>query len=179
MARWDGQDMEGQDRRSRSLPARAVCGTSPRPFVSSRSPQLLGLALAAAILLSGCFGDAPPDPEVQPLEIIVGNADPEYGPCLLNVDEVGAGSHDVTPMSMAGSATVRIIDPSGAVLYEHGIDEHRLQGGGHEVPEEDQGSVLLESGNHRVECTLSSGTTHTTELLVVPARPGYDESDAR
>lgn len=171
--------MESQDRRSRSLPARAVCGTVPRPFVPSRSAQRLGLALAAAILLSGCFGDPPPDPEVQPLEIIVGNADPEYGPCLLNVDEVGAGTHDVTPMSMAESATVRILHPSGAVLYERAIGEHRLQGGGHEVPEEDQGSVRLASGNHRVECTLSADTTHTTELLVVPARPGYDGSGTR
>ena len=144
----------------------------------SRSVQRLGLALAGAVLLSGCFGDPPADPEVQPLEIIVGNAGPESGPCLLNVNEVGAGTHDVTPMSMAGSATVRILDPSGAVLYERAIEEHRLPGGGHEVPEEDNGSVRLASGNHRVECTLSAGT-HTTELLVVPARPGYDESGPR
>lgn len=104
----------------------------------------------------------------------MGNSDPEYGPCLLNVDEVGAGTHDVTPMSMAGSATVRILDPSGEKIFERAIEEHRLQGGGHEVQEEDQGSVRLGAGDHRVECTASDGT-HTTELLVVPARPGYDE----
>ncbi len=137
------------------------------------------LALAAAILLSGCFSDPPPDPEVQPLEIIVGNADPEYGPCLLNVDEVGAGSHEVLPMSMAGNATVRILDPSGAVLYEQALEEHRSQGGGHEVPEDDQGSVRLASGSHRVECTLSADTTHTTELLVVPTRPDHDGGGTR
>ena len=103
----------------------------------------------------------------------MGNPDPEYGPCLLNVDEVGAGTHDVTPMSMAGSATVRILDPSGAVVFERVIEENRLQSGGHEVQEEDQRSVRLEAGDHRVECTVSDGT-HTTELLVVPARPGYE-----
>ena len=39
---------------------------------------------------------------------------------------------------------------------------------------EEQGSVRLGAGDHRVECILSDGT-HTTELLVVPARPGYEE----
>ena len=170
--------MDRQARRSRSLPARTGGGTVSRLLGPSRSVRRLGPPLAAVVLLSGCLGDAPPDPEVQPLEIVVGNADPEYGPCLLNVDEVGAGTHDVTLMSMAGSATVRILDPSGAVLYERAIEEHRLQGGGHEVPQEDQGSVRLASGTHHVECTLSTGT-HTTELLVVPARPGYDGSGTR
>ncbi len=142
--------------------------------MASRRVQRLGLALAGATLLCGCFGDPPPDPEVQPLEIVAGNPDPEYGPCLLNVDEVGAGTHEVTPLSLAGNATVRILDPSGAVIFERAIEEHRLEGGGHEVLVEDQGSVRLGAGDHRVECTLSDGT-HTTELLVVPARPGYEE----
>ena len=48
------------------------------------------------------------------------------------------------------------------------------KGGGHEVMLEEQGSVRLGAGDHRVECILSDGT-HTTELLVVPARPGYEE----
>jgi hypothetical protein len=111
------------------------------------------------------------------LEIIAGNPDPEYGPCLLNVEEVGAGTHEVTPMSMAGSATVRILDPSGAVIFERSIEEHPLEGGGHEVPVGDEGSVRLAAGGHRVECTLSEGT-HSVELLVVPARPGHEQGDA-
>lgn len=105
----------------------------------------------------------------------MGNADPEYGPCMLNVVEVGAGSHEVTPMSMAGDATVRILDPAGAVLFERSIGEHPAEGGGHEVLEEEQGSVRLEAGDHRVECASSDGT-HTADLLVVPARPGYEEA---
>jgi len=120
------------------------------------------------------MGDPPPDPEVQSLEIVAGNPDPEYGPCLLNVEEVGAGSHEVTPMSMAGDATVRILDPSGAVIFERAISEHPADGGDLEVLEHEQGSVRLEAGDHRVECTSSDGT-HTADLLVVPARPGYEE----
>ena len=141
----------------------------------SRTAPRLGAALVGATLLSGCLGgDVPSDPEDQSLEIVVGNSDPEYGPCLLNVDEVGAGSHEVTPLSMAGDATVRILDPSGAVLFERAIGEHPVGGGGREVLEEEQGVVRLEAGDHRVECTSSDGT-HTADLLVVPARPGYQE----
>ena len=129
------------------------------------------VALAGIGLLSGCLGDPPPDPEIQPLEIIVGNPDPKYGPCLLNVDEVGAGTHEVTPIAMAGKARVRILDPSGAVVFERTIDEHPAEGGGQEVPQSDQESVVLAAGEHRVECILADGT-HATSLRVVPARPG-------
>ena len=167
--------MADQDGRSWSLAPRAVRRTASRPFAPSRRAHRLGLALAGASLLCGCIGDPPPDADVQPLEIIAGNPDPEHGPCSLNVAEVGAGTHDVTPMSMAGSATVRILDPSGAVVFERAIAEHPAQGGGHEVLEQEQGSVRLEAGNHRVECTVSE-RTHTTELLVVPARAEHDES---
>ena len=112
------------------------------------------------------------------MEIVAGNPDPEYGPCLLNVDEVGAGTHEVTTMSMAGDATVRILDPSGAVTFERAVEQHPLEGGGHEVLAEEQGSVRLEAGEHRVECSVSGGT-HVIELLVVPSRPGYDEGRTR
>ena len=158
--------MDAQDREVRA--------TVRRRLVPGRIAQRLGLALAGATLLCGCLGDPPPDPETQPLEIIAGNPDPEYGPCLLNVDEVGAGTHELTSMSMAGSATVRILDPSGAVIFERRLDEHAAEAGGHEVQGEAPESVRLGPGDHRVECTLSDGT-HTTGLLVVPARPGYDE----
>jgi hypothetical protein len=108
---------------------------------------------------SGCFADPPAAPEVQPLEIVVGNPDPKYGPCLLNVDEVGAGTHDVTPGffggkgngTLAGKATVRILDPSGAAIFERTIEEHRLseeEGGGIVIPPEDTGFVRLGEGNH-------------------------------
>jgi len=143
--------------------------------MASRTAQRFGIALTGMGLLSGCFSDPPPDPEVQPLEIIAGNPDPEYGPCLLNVDEVGAGTHDVTPMSLAGKARIRILDPSGAVVFKRAIEANPAKGGGQEVMLEDQGSVRLGAGDHRVECILTDGT-HFTTLRVVPARRGYEEN---
>lgn len=166
--------MEGLYRRSRSLQPRACSERLPAAFVAGRTVQRLGVALAGVTLLCGCLGDPPPDPEVQPLEIVAGNPDPEYGPCLLNVDEVGAGTHAVTSLSVKGRATVRILDPSGAVIFERAITEDASEGGGHAALVEDQGSVRLGAGDHRVECVLSDGT-HTTELLVVPPRPEYEE----
>ena len=146
--------------------------TSLEALPVTRTAHRFGIALAGIGLLSGCFGDPPPDPEVQPLEIIVGNPDPNHGPCLLNVDEVAAGTHDVTPVAMAGKARVRILDPSGAVVFKRTIEEHPAKGGGHEVLPRDEGTVRLRAGEHRVECILADGT-HSTSLRVVPARPGY------
>lgn len=104
----------------------------------------------------------------------MGNPDPGRGPCLLNVAEVAAGTHGVSPVSMVGSATVRILDPSGAVIFKQALESHPMEGGGHEVTTDDQGAVQLEAGDHLVECLLPDGT-HTAELHVVPARPGYGE----
>ena len=142
-----------------------------KALTASRPVQLCVMAAAGIGLLSGCLGDPPPDPEIQPLEIIVGNPDPKYGPCLLNIGEVGAGTHDVTPIAMAGKARVRILDPSGAVVFERTLDENPAEGGGQEVPQSDQGSVLLAAGEHRVECVVAGGI-HFATLRVVPARPG-------
>jgi hypothetical protein len=75
---------------------------------------------------------------------------------------------------LAGKATVRILDPSGAVIFKRTLESQAAKTGGHEVMLEDQGSLPLGTGNHRVECILSDGT-HTTELLVAPARPEYEE----
>ncbi len=88
-------------------------------------------------------------------------------PCLLNVAEVGAGTHEVTVISESGPATVRILDPSGA-----GVLEQEAEGG--ETAAE-AGSVDLEAGTHRVECVPSSGPASETDLRVTaPAsRPGY------
>ena len=159
--------MEGQERWSRSLQPRAWRARLPAAFVAGRTAQRLGVALAGLTLLCGCLGDPPPDPTVQPLEIIAGNPDPRYGPCLLDVNEVGAGTHEVAPLSLQGKATVRILDPSGAVIFERAIEAAASEGEGREVLGEDPGSVRLEAGDHRVECVLSEGT-HTTELLVAP-----------
>ena len=120
--------MDGSDYLSKSVGARAWWRSSSGVFTAGRAGERVALALAGAILLTGCFSDPPADPEVQPLEIIAGNPDPDYGPCLLNVDEVGVGTHDVTPMSMSGEAKVRIIDPSGAVIFKRALESHAAEG---------------------------------------------------
>lgn len=65
---------------------------------------------------------------------------------------------------------MRILDPLGAVVFERTVESHPAKGGGNEVLSEDQGSVRLEPGDHRVECILEDGT-HSADLKVVPARP--------
>lgn len=145
---------------------------NPKPTSKAgtrRGAQRFGAALAGASVLSGCyFSDEPPEPEVQPLEIIAGEPDPKYEPCVLNVDEVGAGTHEVMPISVEGRATVRILDPEGDVIFKRTVDDD--DGADSTIPPEWERSVGLQPGNHRVECILPDGT-HTVELLVVPARP--------
>lgn len=140
--------------------------------MGSRRALRLGVALAVTGLLSGCFGDPPPAPEVQPLEIILGN--PDRGPCLLNVDEVAAGTHDVTVLPMAGNATARIVDPSGEVVFQRAVEPQPAPGGGQMVTQENEGVVRLDTGDYRVVCRLSDGT-HSTTLRVEPARPGHKQ----
>ena len=129
-----------------------------------RRAQQLCIALATAAALSGCVSDDAVDPSVQPLEIVVGGAE---RPCLLNVEEVEVGTHEVTPVSEAGRATVRVMSPSGEVLFERAVRTEPAEGGGVEVPPADQGSVRLAEGEHRVECVLR-GETHSVTLRVVP-----------
>jgi hypothetical protein len=106
------------------------------------------------------MGDLPPDPEVQPLELIVGNPDPDHGPCLLNVGEVGAGTHDVTPMTMAGKARVRILDPSGAVVFKRTMRQHPAEGGGREVLQQLRGP-----------CTCGQASTASNASWPTPPIP--------
>jgi hypothetical protein len=103
------------------------------------------------------------------LEIIAGNPDPEYGPCLLNVDKIGAGTHEVTPIIEEGRATVVILDPSGDVIFKRTLDEPHAT-----IQPDEQGSVRLAPGDHSVECIFPDGT-RTATLLVAPARPDYQE----
>ena len=137
-------------------------GGSSRPRRTAVAPLLL---LAAAA--SACLGDPAPDPAVQPLEVVVGSETTPDQPCLLNVAEVGAGTHDVTVISQSGPATVRILDPAGTVVLEAEAE------GGESAAQ--PGSVELEAGTYRVECRPASGSASETELRVsTPAeQPGY------
>ena len=130
-----------------------------------------------ALLLSGCLSDEPPPPEEQPLEVIVNAPDSDYPECALNVDEVGAGTHEVTPISSVDGARIRIVAPSGKVVYRRTTHVKRAEGGGLEVTEEDLGSVRLRAGDYRVECVRPDKTL-TQTLAVVPARPGFEPGQA-
>lgn len=160
--------------RSVSASARRIARlkASREVCLATRRAHRLVVTFAGIGLLSGCMGDPPPDPETQPLEIIVGNPDLKHGSCLLNVDEVGAGTHEVTPLALAGKARVRILDPFGVVVFKLTIEENSTEGGGHEVQQDDVGTVRLEAGEYHVECILD-GRTHSMSLRVVPARPGH------
>ena len=142
------------------------------PPVMLPGGQRGGVALAGTSLLCGCMSDPAVDPEVQPLEIVAGNPDPKYGPCILNVEQVAAGVHDVVAIPMGGPATVRIVDPSGRAIFRRAVQGGAAEGEGSEVLAGDDQSVRLAERQHRVECVLPTGT-HTLDLLVVPARPGY------
>src|SRR5689334_23363660 len=74
-------------------PLARFCGPLPRAAATL-------MAVAAAVLLAGCaawdpISDPPPDPEVQPLEVVVNSHSNPGEPCLTNVDEVRAGDHAV------------------------------------------------------------------------------------
>jgi hypothetical protein len=131
---------------------------------------------SALVLLGGCaLSDAPPDPEVQPLEIIAGSSVRPERPCLLNVSRVRAGTHKVVIGSESGPATVRLVDASGRAVLQRRVDSHPAEGGGFEVNESDQGSVRLDTGDYRVECRLRGKGAYTVRLRVDPARPGFGE----
>lgn len=119
------------------------------------------------MLLAGCLGDPPVDPEVQPLEVVVGS-----GTCVLNVPEVGAGMHAVMVVHELGNAagsrggTARLLDAGGTVLFEGDTTEHRASE-----------PVRLEEGTYRVECAPDDGPGSSVALRVKAARPGYGLED--
>ena len=144
------------------------------------------LTVLALLMLTGCIplSDAPPPPEVQPLEIVVESRTRPDRPCLLNVSQVRAGDHDVTVISERGLATVRILDQRGAEVYKTDTSHQQviedeagnttIRGAG-----EDAGMVGLQAGRYTVECQLQGSQRHTTPLAVKPARPSFRGSEGR
>lgn len=136
---------------------------------SPRRGQTVGWVTASVVsvtaLLSGCLGDGPVDPEVQPLEVVLGQ-----GKCLLNVPEVAAGSHSIIVIHELGDAageaggSARLLDPAGNVLFE-GTTKERME----------SEPVRLETGTYQVECVPDDGAGSTVSLLVKTARPGYGD----
>ena len=100
-------------------------------------------AAAVLLLLTGCFGDSPPDPGSAPLEVVVGSSMKPEEPCLLNRPEVAAGQHQVSLLNVSGGpASVVVRDAAGAVVFESDAGEK---------PGAAQGSVALSVGEHPVQ----------------------------
>jgi len=101
----------------------------PRPRRGSGPVWVtLGGITLGGVLLSGCFGDPPPDPATAPLEVVLDG-------CLLNRDEVAAGPHDV---SVVGDGELVVEDESGAEV---------LTGGG---------TLVTSEGTYTFICTVGA-----------------------
>ena len=165
----------------RLRPDRAPGGPAgPGDRMTVRGRCMVGLGMSAVPVLSGCallLSDPPPPPEIAPLEVVVGSSTMRDEPCLLNRDEVAAGTHEVALISESKLATVRIRSELGEVVFEGAARPQSQQSGPPEEVDQTEGgsarSVRLEQGSYAVECEPEGGPTSTAALSVAPARPGY------
>jgi hypothetical protein len=138
-------------------------------------------------VLAGCAGfdpisDPPPEPEVQPLEVVVNSSTMPDDPCLLNVEMVRAGDHAVVVVGESGFARVTVVDDGGRVVFA-------TDNAGQRVETDASGKVTaivggegegegppahLEAGTYTVKCHPKIGEAGEATLRVLPARPGHD-----
>ncbi len=161
----------------------------PVAWADGPCPRLtVAVALLGLLGLPGCasldpISDPPVDLEVQPLEVVVNSRSQPETPCLLNVEEVRAGEHDVTVIGESGYARVRIVDERGRVVF-------RTDNAGQRIETNEDGEVKiigsegeggegmgpparLEAGTYTVECRPETGEAGDAALRVLPARPGH------
>lgn len=150
-----------------------------RLVVVASAPVFLGA-------LAGCAGfdpisDPPPDPEVQPLEVVVNSSTMPDDPCLLNVESVRAGDHAVVVVGESGFARVTVVDDGGRVVFATDNAGQRVETGASGkdtviVGGEGEGGgppAHLEAGTYTVKCHPRSGEAGEATLRVLPARPGH------
>jgi hypothetical protein len=154
----------------------------PRLTVVVALLGLLGLPACAAL---DPLSDGPVDLEVQPLEVVVNSRSRPEMPCLLNVEEVRAGDHDVSVIGESGHARVRIVDERGRVVF-------RTDNSGQRIETDEDGEVTiiggesegigpparLVAGTYTVECRPEAGEAGDATLRVLPARPGRGSPDS-
>ena len=121
----------------------------------------LCVILLLSLVTVGCLGDPPPDPRVAPLEIVAGGRQRPDQSCVLNRDEVSAGTHEVSVVADNGPAVVRLRDSAGVVVFEA-----EGPGGSGPAPH----VVRLSEGTYTVECRLSARSLPGVTLRVVPGR---------
>jgi len=144
------------------------------------------LAVVTAALLGGCAGleplsDPAPDPEVQPIEVVVNSDSRPQTPCLLNVDEVRAGNHEVRIVGVSGYARVDIVDEDGRLVFGTDNAGQRIETNGagevtsiHGGDGEGSGSpARLGPGTYTVQCRPKNGAPGQATLRGLPARAGH------
>ena len=109
------------------------------------APLAPGVLVAA--VLSGCFGDPPPDPADAPLEVVLDG-------CRLNRPSVQAGTH---ALAVVGQGRVTVTDPSGRVVLT-------TRGGEGDVPAE----LAMTEGTYAMACEPDGGRLGEAELVVDP-----------
>ena len=144
------------------------------------------LTMATSTLLTGCaaldpISDPPPDPEVQPIEVVVNSDSRPETPCLLNVHEVRAGNHEVSIVGVSGYARVNLVDENSRVVF-------RTDNAGQRIETNDAGEVTtihgaegegsgpparLAPGTFTVQCRPVNGAAGEATLRVLPARAGH------
>jgi hypothetical protein len=141
------------------LPGGGAAGRAglPRPVrvpraARSRPPRLL--------LLTGCFGDSPPDPGSAPLEVVVGSSMKPEEPCLLNRPEVAAGQHEVSLLNVSGARRAWSYGPRPERCL-------RVRRGGEAGAA--QGSVALSVGEHPVQYLSKEAVLGEVRLQVMAA----------
>lgn len=147
--------------------------------------RLAVLTMLTVALLVGCavldpLGDSPPDLEVQPIEVVVNSGSRPSMPCLLNVDEVRAGHHEVSIIGVSGYARVSIVDEDARVVF-------RSDNVGQRTETNDAGEVTiygaegegtgpparLEPGTFTVQCRPENGVAGEATLRVLTARADH------
>jgi len=137
----------------------------------------LGLLFYSALWL---VSDEPEEPEIQPLEVVVNSSTQSETPCLLNVDQVRAGDHDVVVIGESGYAKVRIVDERGKVVFRTDNEGQRIEtnedGDVTIVGGQGEGegpAAHLDAGTFKVVCRPEDGEPGEATLEVLPARPGH------
>lgn len=132
-------------------------GLSCGPVATSR--WLVVVTAGACSLVTGCFGDPAPDPEVAPLEVI---ARPDS--CYLNRDSVAEGIHPVSVIVARGAGRVRILLDDQAVYQQASGSS---PSGDAADPE-----VELAEGEYVVECVVEGAVTSTSLKVTAPSSGG-------
>ena len=153
----------------------------PTPSWWTRLAALAGLVLTATLL--GALGivlyrgvvswwgpSGAEDWGRHPLEIV---AEGSQGACMLNVDALAPGNHDVLVVAADSPSRVRIEDPSGNEIFradKKPVADTASRPAATEPPTaEPVRSISLDTGIYRVVCEIENGPTATVPLRVRPA----------